>query len=101
MLNMISNVAVAADARFGSGVGVFPLSGARTVVPGSTGAVVARPRAHWAAHILGNRRLAAGQGVGQQTASKQNTIRQYDPQTTRVAAASGGALGSHPAREPV
>jgi hypothetical protein len=101
MLNTISNVAVAADARLGSGAGVFPLSGARTVVPASTGAVDARPRAHWAAHVLGERRSAAGQGVGQETASKQNSIRQYDPQTTRVAAASGGALGSHPAREPV
>ncbi len=101
MLNMISNVTVAADARFGSGVGVLPLSGARTLVPGSTGAVAARPAAHWAADVLGKRRFAAGHGVGQQTASKQSSIRQYDAQTTRVAAASGGALGSHPAREPV
>jgi hypothetical protein len=103
MLNMISNVTAAADTRLGFGAGVFPLSGARTFVPGSTGAVGARPGARWAAHVLGKRRFAAGQGMvlGQRNASKQNSIRQYDPQTTRIAAASGGALGTHPAREPV
>jgi hypothetical protein len=103
MLNMISDVTAAADARSGFGVGVFPSSGARTIAPSSAGATSARPDARWATEVLGRRRFAADHGValGLRNAGKQNSIRQYDPKTTRIAAASGGALGSHPAREPV
>jgi hypothetical protein len=100
MLNMISDVTAAADTRFGFGTGVFPLSGVRTVVPSSTGPVDACPRAYWATAVHGKPRFAVSHEpvLGQQTF---NSIKQYDPQTIRVAAASGGALGSHPAREPV
>jgi hypothetical protein len=103
VLNTISNVTAAADTRFGFGVGVFPLPGAGTAVSSSTGAVAARPCAYWATHVVGKRRFTAGLGaaLGQQNPSKQNSIEQYDAQVTRIAAASGGgALGSHPAREP-
>ena len=93
MVNMIPDVTAAADKRGGFVMGVFPLSDARTCTPGSTGAA-ARPRAYWASHVVG------GHGFGL-LLGQQNPSNQYDASTTCIAAASGGALGSHPAREPV
>jgi hypothetical protein len=102
MLNMNSDVTAAADARFGSGAGVFPLSGVRAVVASSTGAVVARPRALWATNIPGRpRRMAQHVVLGQQVATKQDSDQHYYAPKTRIAAASGGVPGAHPAREPV
>ncbi len=100
MLNMNSDVTAAADARFGFGVGVFPLTGARTVVPSSTRAVV-RPRAHWATNVLSRQRFSARPDVvlGQQVATKQDSS-YYAPKAL-IVAARGGVPGTHPAREPV
>jgi hypothetical protein len=97
MVNMISNVSAAADKRGGFVMGAFPLSDARTFEPGSTG-VVARPRAYWPSHVVGAHGFAAGYGL---VLGQHNPSKQFDASTTRIAAASGGALGSHPAREPV
>ena len=103
MLNMNPDVTAAADVRFGSGVGVFPLTGARTVVPSSTRAVAARPRAHWAANVSGRQRFTARHGValGQQVATKQDSSQHYYAPKTLIVAARGGVPGTHPAREPV
>jgi hypothetical protein len=102
MLNMNSDVTAAADARSGFGVGVLPLSGVRTVVASSTGAVIARPRALWATNVLGRPRLTAQHVVfGQPIATKQESTQHYYASKTRIAAASGGVPGTHPAREPV
>jgi hypothetical protein len=102
MLNMNSDVTAAADARSAFGAGVLPLSGVRTVVASSTGAVVARPRALWATNVLGRRRFTAEHVVpGQQVATKQDSNQHYYASKTRIAAASGGVPGTHPAREPV
>ena len=103
MLNMNCDVTAAADVRFGFGSGVFPLTGARTFVPSSTRAVVARPRAHWATNVLSRPRFTAQHGVvlGQQVATKQDSSQHYYAPKTRIAAASGGVPGTHPAREPV
>lgn len=101
MLNMNSDVTAAADVRFGFGVGVLPLTGARTVVPSSTRAVVARPRAHWATNVLSRQRFSAQHDVvlGQQVATEQDSS-YYAPEAL-IVAARGGVPGTHPAREPV
>jgi hypothetical protein len=101
MLNMNSDVTAAADARSAFGAGVLPLSGVRTVVASSTGAVVARPRALWATNVLGRRFTAEHVVLGQQVATKQDSNQHYYASKTRIAAASGGVPGTHPAREPV
>jgi hypothetical protein len=103
MLNMNSDVTADADMQSGFGAGVFPLTGARTVVPSSTRAVVARPCAHWATNVLSRQRISAQHGVvlGQQVATKQDSTQPYYAPKTLIAAASGGVPGAHPAREPV
>jgi hypothetical protein len=105
MLNMNFDVTTAADVRFGSGMGVFPLSSVRTVpsstVSSSTEAVLARPRAPWAADVLGRQRFTAQHMLGRHVAPKQDSIQHYYAPKTRIAAASGGVPGAHPAREPV
>jgi hypothetical protein len=103
MLNMNSDVTAAADVRFGSGAGVFPLTGVRTAVPSSMRAVAARPRAHWATNVLSRQRVTAQHGVvlGQQVATKQDSSQHYYAPKTLIVAASGGVPGTHPAREPV
>jgi hypothetical protein len=100
MLNMNLDVTTDADVRFGSGMGVVPLSGVRTV-PSSTEAVLARPRAPWAADVLGRRRFTAQHVLGRHVAPKQDSIQHYYAPKTRIAATSGGVPGAHPAREPV
>jgi len=100
MLNMDFDVTSAADVRFGSGMGVFPLSSVRTV-PSSTEAVLARPRAPWTADVLGRQRFTAQHVLGRHVAPKQDSIQHYYAPKTRIVAASGGVPGTHPAREPV
>ena len=97
MLNMLSDLEIAAEARtpFGSDT-CLPSGVAATTQMHEGFALYARPRAFWAADVSGQRRLAAdlaGLAFGQPNSSKQY------PHTTRIAA-SGGAKGPHPAREP-
>jgi hypothetical protein len=97
MVNTISNFEAAAQAclPFGAGAGL-PLGAVGTAQPREAAAMYRRPRAFWAANVFGHGRMAAdlaGVALGQP-----GSIKQY-PHTTRIAA-SGGAKGPHPAREP-
>jgi hypothetical protein len=97
MLNMLSDLEAAAEARtpFGSDA-CLPSGVARTTQMREGSVVYARPRAFWAADVSGLRRIAAdlaALALGQPDPSKQY------PHTTRIAA-SGGTKGPHPAREP-
>ena len=98
MLNLTSDVEAAAEARtpFGEGA-CLPSVAVRTAQPHQRVTFV-RPRAHWAADVFAQRRTASGRGMalGQPNPGKQNY-----PYPTRIAAASGGAKGPHPARDPV
>jgi hypothetical protein len=99
MLNKVSDIEAAADARTPSGEGAcLPSVAVRTAQSHRCTVVFARPRAFWAADVFGQRRTASGRGMapGQPNLSKQNY-----PYPTRIAAASGGTLGPHPARDPV
>ena len=100
MLNMTSDVEAAAEARtpFGEGAGL-PSVAVRTAHSHRCAIKFARPRAFWAADVLGQRHMASSLNVapGQPNPSKQNNY----PYPTRIAAASGGAKGPHPARDPV
>ena len=103
MLNMISDLDAAADARAGSGLGACLPYGDGTVKPESLAAsAFARPRAAWDADVFGPCRNAAdlGPAAGQgQASSMQSPSEQH---TTRITAANGGgAVGPHPARDPV
>jgi hypothetical protein len=106
MLNILSNPETAAGARAGSGLGAFLPGHVGTVKPSSTGAMALRrprPRAVSPADVFGHGRTAAFQGTaaGQgQPFGLQNNCEKY-AHTTRIAAASGGASGPHPARDPV
>ena len=105
MLNILSNLETAAGARAGSGLGACLPWHVGTVTPSSTGGAVAlpRPRAVSSADVFGHVRTAAFQGTaaGQgQPFGLQNNCEKY-AHTTRIAAASGGASGPHPARDPV
>jgi hypothetical protein len=106
MLNFPSNLETAAGARAGSGLGAFRPGAAGTAKPNCTGAVALprpRPCAVSAADVFGHGRAAAFQGpaAGQgQPSELQSTSEKY-AHTTRIAAASGGALGPHSARDPV
>jgi hypothetical protein len=97
MLTMISDLEAAADAHapFSEGA-CLPPAAVRTARPHRGAAAFARPRASWAADVFGQRRPSDDLGVvlGQPNSGKQNY-----PYTTRIAA-SGGAEGPHPAREP-
>ncbi len=98
MLNAISGLENAAEAHAGFGMGAaLPLGVLTTAQFPCTGAVLARPRAFWAVDVFGRSRMAADLNV---TLGQRNSGKQY-PHTTRIAAPSGGAKGSHPAREPV
>ena len=101
MVNSISDVTAAAAARV---VDCWPAMGA--FLPGGVNAVhqfpsgalwFARPRAISGASTLGLGRKAAVHGLLQ----GQPSIRKQYPIMTRSAAATGGALGPHPARDPV
>ena len=100
MLNKVSEIEAAADARtpFGEGA-CLPSVDVRTAQSHRRTAVARpRPRVFWAVDVFGQRRTASGRGMaaGQPNPSKQNY-----PYPTRIAAASGGTLGPHPARDPV
>jgi len=68
--------------------------------PAATGPVVAglRPQASASAVSFGNAAHAAGQA---KSALQQRTSQKKYARTTRIAALGGGALGPHPARDPV
>ena len=104
MLNIFSSLETAAGARAGSGLGACLPGRVGTVDPSSR-VVMARPRPRAAspAGVYGHSRAAAFQGTsaGQgQPFGLQNNCEKY-ALTTRIAAASGGASGPHPARDPV
>ena len=96
MLNTISGLETAAEARAPFGMGAALPSGVRSAQPACTGAALARPRAFWAAGVLGQRKPADLNVALEQ----RNAGKQY-PHTTRIAAKSGDAEGPHTAREPV
>jgi hypothetical protein len=101
MLNKVSDVEAAAEARtpFGEGA-CLPSVAVRTAQSHRRTAEFARPRprAFWATDVFGQRRTASDRGMalGQPNPSKHNY-----PYPTRIAAASGGTKGPHPARDPV
>jgi hypothetical protein len=101
MLNKVSDIEAAADARtpFGEGA-CLPSAVARTAQSHRRAVAFPRPRprAFWAADVFGQRHTVSelGMASGQPNPSKQNY-----PYPTRIAAASGGAKGPHPARDPV
>jgi len=104
MVNIFSNIEAAADARAGFVQGAFLPGYVGTVQSNGTGAMV-RPRPHvvWAADASGVGHTAARQGTAVglvQPLGLQNPCEKY-AHTTRIAAASGGGLGPHPARDPV
>jgi hypothetical protein len=97
MLNSNSDFEAVATARAQSSMGACLPSAVIRPVRLPEGAIAfARPRAAWATDGSGRRHPAAGlsAALGQPTQRKQNY-----PYTTRIAA-SGGAKGPHPAREP-
>ena len=97
MMNLLSGLEAAAEARTSFGEGACLRSAAvRTAQPRQGATVFVRPRAVWASDAFGQSRLAADLAVafGQPNPYKPN------PYTTRIAAMSGGAKGPHPAREP-
>jgi hypothetical protein len=106
MLNIFSSLETAAGARAGSGPGALLPGYVGTVNLNGTGATARprpRPPAVSPADVFGHGRMAAFQGTaaGQgQPFGLQNTCEKY-AHTTRIAAASGGALGPHSARDPV
>jgi hypothetical protein len=96
MLNTISGLETATEARAGFGTGAVLPSGVRSAQPPCTGATLARPRAFWAAGVSGQRKAAdLSVALGQRNSGKQY------PHTTRIAVPSGDAKGPHTAREPV
>jgi hypothetical protein len=99
MLNKVSEIEAAAEARtpFGEGA-CLPSVAVRIAHLHPRAAAFPRPRAFWAADVLGQRHTASGFGMalGQPNPSKQNY-----PYPTRIAAANNGAKGPHPARDPV
>ncbi len=101
MLNFISDVPSAAVARTAD---CQPATGA--FLPGRADAahqrlssvlVFARPRGITGTGVFGQGRKAAVHGLPQ----GQPSIRQQFPTMTRSAVATKGALGPHPARDPV
>jgi hypothetical protein len=104
MLNILSNTETAADPRAGSVRGAFLPGYVGTVEPNGTGAM-ARPRSVATVGVFGygNGTVAAFQSTAAghgQPSGLQNSCEKY-AHTTRIAAASGGASGPHPARDPV
>ena len=97
MLNFFSDAEIAAAARAPFGEGAFPKAAVRTAQLCEGTVMFGRPRATWAADVIGQHRLGAGLGVA---LGQRNPGKQYQ-HTTRIVATSNGALGPHPAREPV
>jgi hypothetical protein len=99
MLNTISGLETAAEARAAFGVGALVPSGVRAAQPMCTGAAPARPRAFWAADVFGRREAADLNVAPEGKHGQRNSGKQY-PHTTRIAVPSGDAKGPHTAREP-
>ena len=100
MVNMLSDFEAAAEARTSFGTGAcLRLAAVRTAQPCTGSAAYARPRAFWASDVFGQRQAAAGLGVA---LGQPSPYQPYKPNNymARIAAASGGAKGPHPAREP-
>ena len=100
MLNMLSDLEAAAEARTSFGVGAcLRLAAVRTAQPHTGPALFGRTREFWASDVFGQRQAAAGLGVA---LGQPNPYQPYKPNNymARIAAASGGAKGPHPAREP-
>jgi hypothetical protein len=101
MLNSISDVTAAADTRVADCwpfMGAFLPAAVNTVHQSRSGALVfTRPRAISGTAMSGLGRKAAVHGLAQ----GQPSVRKQYPIMTRSAAAIGGALGPHPARDPV
>jgi len=96
--NVISAAEAAAEARAGSCPGAVLPEGFGADVASGTGVVsYARPRAVWGVDVFAAGRMATSQDqpLGLQCPSL------HYPHKTRIVAASGGALGPHPARDPV
>jgi hypothetical protein len=97
MVNMLSDLEAAAEARTSFGTGAcLRLAAVRTAQPRTGSTVYVRPRAFWASDVFGQRHAAAGLGV----ALRQPNPYKPNNYMARIAAASGGAKGPHPAREP-
>jgi hypothetical protein len=96
MLNTIADFEAAASACTPFSEGARRRSVVRAARPHQGAIAFARPRAFRAADVFGRRLTAADLGValGQPNPGKPNY-----PYMTRIAA-SGGAKGPHPAREP-
>ena len=101
MLNILSKVEAAADARAGFGLGASLPGHVGAIQPSGAGAMARpRPRAVWTADGFGRTAARPGTAAGlRQPLGPQNPCEKY-AHTTRIAA-SGGALGPHPARDPV
>jgi hypothetical protein len=101
MLNSISDVTAAANTRTVDcrpAMGAFLPGCVNAVHQSPSGALVfVRPRAIPGAGLLGLGSKAAVHGLPQ----GQLSVRKQYPIMTRSAAAIGGALGPHPARDPV
>jgi hypothetical protein len=86
---------------FGGCVAVPRVHAMKTAVAGTAASEAAfarvRPPASAGPVLFGNATHRAGQA---NPARQQRTSQKYAPMT-RIAAAGGGALGSHPARDPV
>jgi hypothetical protein len=99
MLNMVSDIEAAADARtlFGEGA-CLPSAAVRAAQPHRRAVAFQRPRprAFWAADVFGQRHALSDLGVasGQPNPGKQNY-----PYPTRIAVAGGCVKGPHPARD--
>jgi len=98
MLNTISDIEAAAEARAPFGVGAcLPSDVVRPDRPHEGTGAFTHSRAFHGATALRQRELAgdAGMALGRPNSG----MKQQYPYPTRIAA-SGGAKGSHPAREP-
>ena len=104
----LADVAMPARARsrtgasFVGGCAAVSRERAETAVASTVAAATAvaspRPRASASAVIFGNAAHAAGQA---KVALQQRTSQKKYARTTRIAAQGGGALGPHPAWDPV
>ncbi len=107
MLNIFSSLETAVSARAGSRLGACPPGRAGTVDQSSMGVMARpRPRAVSSAGVFGHGRTAAFQGTAagltghSQPSGLQRNCEKY-VHTTRATAASGGAPGLQPRRDPV
>ncbi len=93
---------VAGASLFGGCAAVARVRLLETAAAGTAAADVVRarprPQASQESVFLGSATHAAGQA---NSARQQRTSQKYTAHTTRIAAAGGGALGPHPARDPV